>query len=79
VFDACANGFVSRAVLKWLTQANIDTARIDPGKPWQTATNESFNGKFRDQNLGDGSRRDLPLRAQLDGLLATGVAPTKFW
>ena len=43
--------FVSRAILKWLTQANIDTAHIDPGKPWQNGTNESFNGKFRDECL----------------------------
>ena len=43
--------FVSRAVLKWLTQSNIDTAHIDPGKPWQNGTNESFNGKFRDECL----------------------------
>lgn len=39
--------FVSRAVLKWLGTANIDTAHIDPGKPWQNGSNESFNGKFR--------------------------------
>jgi putative transposase len=43
--------FVSRAVLKWLTQANIDTAHIDAGKPWQNGNNESFNGKFRDECL----------------------------
>jgi putative transposase len=43
--------FVSRAVLKWLVQANIDTAHIDPGKPWQNGNNESFNGKFRDECL----------------------------
>ena len=43
--------FVSRAVLKWLTALNIDTAHIDPGKPWQNGTNESFNGKFRDECL----------------------------
>ncbi len=24
---------------------------IDPGKPWQNGTNESFNGKFRDECL----------------------------
>lgn len=41
--------FVSRAVLKWLTETNIDTAHIDPGKPWQNGLNESFNGKFRDE------------------------------
>lgn len=43
--------FVSRAVLRWLTQSNIDTAYIDPGKPWQNGSNESFNGKFRDECL----------------------------
>jgi putative transposase len=43
--------FVSRAVLKWLTQTNIDTALIDPGKPWLNGMNESFNGKFRDECL----------------------------
>jgi len=43
--------FVSRAVLKWLTALSIDTAHIDPGKPWQNGTNESFNGKFRDECL----------------------------
>jgi putative transposase len=43
--------FVSRAVLRWLTHANIDVAHIDPGKPWQNGSNESFNGKFRDECL----------------------------
>ena len=43
--------FVSTAVLRWLTEANIDTAHIDPGKPWQNGSNESFNGKFRDECL----------------------------
>jgi putative transposase len=43
--------FVSRAVLTWLTEVNIDTAHIDPGKPWQNGSNESFNGKFRDECL----------------------------
>ena len=43
--------FVSRAVLQWLTTASIDTAYIDPGKPWQNGSNESFNGKFRDECL----------------------------
>ena len=44
--------FVSRAVLKWLAEAQIETALIDPGKPWQNGANESFNGKFRDECLG---------------------------
>ncbi len=43
--------FVSRAILRWLAQANIETIAIDPGKPWQNGTNESFNGKFRDECL----------------------------
>jgi len=43
--------FVSRAVLKWLIETKIDTAHIDPGKPWQNGLNESFNGKFRDECL----------------------------
>ncbi len=43
--------FVSHAILKWLTENRIDTALIDPGKPWQNGTNESFNGKFRDECL----------------------------
>lgn len=43
--------FVARAILRWLGQANIETAYIDPGKPWQNAAGESFNGKFRDECL----------------------------
>ena len=43
--------FVSNAILQWLADACIETAIIDPGKPWQNGTNESFNGKFRDECL----------------------------
>ena len=43
--------FVSTAVLKWLTDAGIETAHIAPGKPWQNGLDESFNGKFRDECL----------------------------
>ncbi len=43
--------FVARAVLRWLHAAQIDTAFIDPGKPWQNGMDESFNGKLRDQHL----------------------------
>lgn len=43
--------FVSRAVLKWLHKSGIDTALSDPGKPWQNGSDESFNGKFRDECL----------------------------
>jgi putative transposase len=43
--------FVATAILHWLQQAQIETAFIDPGKPWQNGADESFNGKFRDQHL----------------------------
>ena len=29
----------------------MECALIDPGKPWQNETTESFNGKFRDEYL----------------------------
>ena len=28
----------------------LGTALIDPGKPWQNGSNESFNGKLRDDD-----------------------------
>ena len=43
--------FVSRAVLRGLLAAQIETAFIDPGKPWQNGVDESFNGKFRNEHL----------------------------
>ena len=43
--------FVSRAILCWLHAENIQTAAIDPGKPWQNGLNENFNGKIRDDCL----------------------------
>ncbi len=43
--------FVSAAVLRWVADENIDTAFIAPGKPWQNANEESFNGRFRDECL----------------------------
>ena len=43
--------FVSKAILEWIVEANIQVALIEPGKPWQNGTDESFNGKFRDECL----------------------------
>lgn len=43
--------FVSTALLKWATEQRMECALIDPGKPWQNGTTESFNGKFRDECL----------------------------
>jgi len=38
-------------VLRWLLDAQIETAFIDPGKLWQNGVDESFNGKFRHEHL----------------------------
>ena len=43
--------FVSHALLAWMRSQGIGTALIEPGKPWQNAVAESFNGKFRDECL----------------------------
>jgi putative transposase len=43
--------FIACALLKWITEHGIETALIDPGKPWQNGVSESFNGKFRDECL----------------------------
>lgn len=43
--------FVSRALLRWASDAGIGSALIDPGKPWQNGSDESFNGKLRDECL----------------------------
>jgi putative transposase len=43
--------FVATAILRWAQAANIETAFIDPGKPWQNGTDESFNGKLRNECL----------------------------
>jgi putative transposase len=43
--------FVATAVLKWLLSEGIEAAHIAPGKPWQNGTDESFNGRFRDECL----------------------------
>jgi putative transposase len=58
--------FISRAVLRWLAEAKIETALIDPGKPWQNAAGESFNGKFRDECLSlEWFRNRLDARATI--------------
>ena len=43
--------FVGKAILEWLDIAGVQTALIDPGKPWQNGSDESFNGRFRDECL----------------------------
>lgn len=43
--------FIATAILRWLQTTPTETAFIDPGKPWQNGTDESFNGKFRNECL----------------------------
>lgn len=43
--------FVSTSLIEWATRRGLRNLWIDPGKPWQNGTNESFNGKFRDECL----------------------------
>ncbi len=43
--------FVSKILLEWAAHESLQLALIEPGKPWQNGTNESFNGKFRDECL----------------------------
>jgi putative transposase len=58
--------FVATAVLRWLQTAAIDTAFIDPGKPWQNGTDESFNGKFRDECLNLEFRNRLEAKVGIE-------------
>lgn len=43
--------FTSKAMLRWFLDNEIEHEFIEPGKPTQNATCESFNGKFRDDCL----------------------------
>lgn len=42
---------VVTVLLRCLSTAGIETALIEPGKPWQNGLGESYNGKFRDECL----------------------------
>ena len=43
--------FVSKAVDQWAARSGVNLRFIDPGKPMQNGSIESFNGKFRDECL----------------------------
>ena len=43
--------FVSIALVKLAAEKGLRNLLIEPGKTWQNGTNESFNGKFRDECL----------------------------
>lgn len=43
----------SNAMLGWAAQSNIELHFIDPGRPMQTGSVESFNGRFPDELLNE--------------------------
>jgi putative transposase len=43
--------FIARALRIWLLKNNSDTATIDPGKPWQNGSVESFHATVRRECL----------------------------
>jgi putative transposase len=43
--------FIASALKIWLEMNHSDTATIEPGKPWQNGSVESFNGTFRSECL----------------------------
>jgi putative transposase len=49
----CDNGpeYISHAIRKWIEDSNIQTALNDPDMPRQNGTDESFNGRLRDECL----------------------------
>ena len=64
----CGTEFISRAILKWAGDNDMNWHYIDPGKPQQNGLIESFNGSLRDELLNekifdslDDARRKLSL------------------
>lgn len=45
--------FTSNAMLGWAAQADVDLHFIEPGRPMQNGSVESFNGRFRDELLNE--------------------------
>ena len=43
--------FIAKSLSQWVQQQGLQMLLIEPGKPWQNGTHESFNGKFRDECL----------------------------
>jgi putative transposase len=67
--------FVSRAILQCFTGACIQTAIIEARKPQQNRTNESLNGKLRDDCFGIEWFRTSPPVAGHHRSLATTTRP----
>lgn len=45
--------FTSNAMLQWMEEKKINWQYIQPGKPYQNGSIESFNGKLRDECLNE--------------------------
>jgi putative transposase len=45
--------FTSNAMLGWAAQVNAELHFIEPGRPMQNGSVESFNGRFRDELLNE--------------------------
>ena len=43
--------FIALLIQHWLMEKKVETRYIEPGKPWQNAFGESFNGRLRDECL----------------------------
>jgi len=52
--------FTSELMLKWNATRNVDLHFVEPGKPIQNATIESFNGRFRDELLNEHAFPTIP-------------------
>ncbi|MCC6902856.1 MAG: transposase [Polyangiaceae bacterium] len=53
------------------TDNGFNTAHIAPGKPWQNGTDESFNGKLRDECLNQEWFRNRSSRSSKPGACTT--------
>ena len=70
-FIRCDNGgqFIAFVVQKWAERRGIKMAHIDPGKPWQNGSAESFVGTYRKEVLN----------AEIFGSIAEAAWLSKRW
>ena len=70
-FIRCDNGgqFIAFVVQRWAERKGIKMAHIDPGKPWQNGSAESFVGTYRKEVLN----------AEIFGSVAEAAWLSKRW
>jgi transposase InsO family protein len=68
--------FTSNAMLGWAAHANAELHFIEPGRPMQNGSVESFNGRFRDELLNEHAFPTLFPRPVGDRGLAYRLQPT---